>query len=240
MTNAFCVVIGHVLGLIHEQKRLDTSLYDTFVCSNLIDYPFGLTNAQADASCCGAPPAYPCCGWACQFTPHPGDYNVQDVGINGGTFDLNSIMLYRDDAFAKPGTFTLLNGPNKYNNPQFLSPEDINRVRELYGCLAPPPPQCPVGCNPNPGANTCSQPTAEDCIYPSLLIPNPRAACACRAGYKATVPGITDTDTTKQWRLPADEGNFRVWVAQGVACDSLCSSSTCQEVTELPATCLHN
>jgi hypothetical protein len=114
----------------------------------------------------------------------------------------------------------------------------------LLGVRAQPPPQCPIGCNPNPGANTCSWSTAENCIYPSPSTPNPRAACACRAGYKATVPGILDTDTTKQWRLPADEGNFRVWVAQGVACDTLCEVSTgtspCQEVVELPAACLSN
>jgi len=53
-----------------------------------------------------------------------------------------------------------------------------------------------------------------------------------------------DTDTTKQWRLPADEGNFRVWVAQGIECDTLCDVPTgifsCQEVVELPAACLQN
>jgi hypothetical protein len=101
---------------------------------------------------------------------------------------------------------------------------------------------CPTGCNPD--ANTCSWPTAEDCIYPSPSIPNPRAACACRAGYKATAPGILDTDMTKQWRLPADEGNFRVWVAEGIECNTLCDvwygPSSCQEVVELPATCLQN
>lgn len=246
----YFVFIGHILGLIHEQKRPDAPEHDPFVCSNLVDYPFGKsTTAEADAECCGlpqqcSPPAQNnCCGNACQFTVECGDYNVQDV-VDGGTFDLNSIMLYRNDAFAIDGTFTLTNGPNDHENPQSLSSGDINRVRELYGCLAPPPPQCPAGCNPASGANTCSFPTAQDCIYPSPFTPNPRAACACRAGYKATAPGISDTDTTKQWRLPADEGNFRVWVAQGVACDTLCDVSTgsdsCQEVLELSADCLHN
>jgi hypothetical protein len=103
-------------------------------------------------------------------------------------------------------------------------------------------PQCPPSCNPN--ANTCSWPTAEDCIYPSPSTPNPRAACACRAGYKATAPGVLDTDTTKQWRLPADEGSFRVWVAEGIECNTLCDVwygvNSCQEVVELPAACLSN
>ena len=187
--------------------------------------------------CCGGlqkcplDPAAGCCGWACQFVIECDD----DVD---GSFDFESNMLYPRAAFAIDGTFTL---PNSPPGQQPLSPGDIARVRELYGC---PAPKCPVGCNPTSGANTCSVPTAQDCIYPSLSTPNPRAACACRAGYKATVPGIADTDTTKQWRLPADEGSFRVWVAQGVACDTLCDVSTgvnsCQEVVELPADCLHN
>ena len=58
------------------------------------------------------------------------------------------------------------------------------------------------------------------------------------------MPGIADADTAKQWRLPADEGNFRVWVAQGVACDTLCKnpfgSPPCAEVVELGKECLHN
>lgn len=243
---------GHLLGLIHEQKRPDAKIHDPFVCSNVIGYPWTYSDAEADAKCCGAGPTFGCCGWACQFTAQEGDYNIQDMtGPNSDDFDLDSIMLYRNDAFAKPNTFTLTKGPNDHNNPQKLSCGDINRIRELYGCLTAPTPaqcttpsQCPIGCNPNSGANTCSWPTAQDCVYPSPLLPNPRAACACRAGFKATVPGITDGDTTKQWRLPADEGNFRVWVAQGVACDTLCDvsygSAPCQEVTELPADCLHN
>lgn len=114
----------------------------------------------------------------------------------------------------------------------------------LFRVYAQSPLQCPPGCNPTPGANMCSWPTAEDCIFPSPSTPNPRAACACRAGYKATVPGILDTDTTKQWRLPASEGNFRVWVAEGVECNTLCDiwygEFSCQEVVELPSDCLSN
>ncbi|KAI9773232.1 MAG: hypothetical protein M1839_002194 [Geoglossum umbratile] len=223
---------GHIIGLIHEQKRPDANAFSGFVCPNLIDYPFGMTAANADNNCCGKPPNFLCCGLACQFTPSFGDYNVQDAPENGGKFDLDSIMMYRRDAFAKPGTFTLTNGPNDHNNPQHLSPEDINRVRELYGCL------CPIGCNPN--GNTCSIPTAQTCVYPSLKVSNPRAACACRAGYKANA---ANSDTSKHWRLPADEGNFRVWVAQGVPCDTLCDVPwgvfSCQEVKQLGAECLH-
>ena len=169
------------------------------------------------------------------------------MGANGGDYDFDSIMLYRNDAFAKPGTLTLTGGPNTYQNPQKLSSGDINRIKELYGCLdnnPPQPPKCPKGCDPTAGKNQCSWPTAPVCVYPSPSLSKPRAACACRAGYKATAAGIADTDTDKQWRLPPPEGNFRVWVAEGVACDTLCNTPTgvesCREVSELPAECLHN
>jgi hypothetical protein len=223
---------GHILGLYHEHKRPDANGFLQFVCQNLQDYPFGFTPAVADATCCGASA---CCGFACQFTPQFGTYYNQLGPANGGAFDLDSVMLYRRDAFAAPGKFTLTNGPNSYQNPQHLSPGDIARVQQLYGCIAP---TCPNGCNPL--SNTCSFPTAQDCIYPSPNIPNPRAACACRAGYKAAA---ADDDTTKHWRLPAPEGSFRVWVAEGVPCDTLCDFpwgvNSCQEVTELGAECLH-
>ncbi|KAI9763051.1 MAG: hypothetical protein M1840_000942 [Geoglossum simile] len=226
---------GHIIGLIHEQKRPDASGFTEFICKNVVGYPWTLAEADADNNCCGKAPGYDCCGWACQFTPQFGDYNSGSAPENGGKFDLDSVMMYRRDAFAKPSTFTLTNGPNDHNNPQHLSPGDINRVRELYRCLAP---KCPVGCDPH--SNTCSYPSAQDCIYPSPNVAKPRAACACRAGYKANA---ANDDTSKHWRLPADEGNFRVWVAQGVECDTLCSvpwgASSCQEVKELGAECLH-
>ena len=236
-------VTGHILSLYHEQKRPDSNAKNPFQCQNLIDYPFGITEADADSNCCGRAPNYGCCGWACQFSPDFSLYNSQSPV--DPDYDFDSIMLYRNDAFAKPGTLTLTNGPNTYNNPQALSKGDIIRVKELYGCLDNPnPPTCPKACNPIAGLNQCSWPTAGTCVYPSTSVANPRAACACRAGYKATAPGIADTDTTKQWRLPAPEGNFRVWVAEGVPCDTLCNTSTgvdsCKEVSELPADCLHN
>jgi hypothetical protein len=48
--------IGHVLGLVHEVKRPDSSQHVTFHCENLIDYS---TNGLLNPGCCGL---------ACQFT----------------------------------------------------------------------------------------------------------------------------------------------------------------------------
>jgi hypothetical protein len=47
---------GHVLGLVHEVKRPDSSQHVTFHCENLIDYS---TNGLLNPGCCGL---------ACQFT----------------------------------------------------------------------------------------------------------------------------------------------------------------------------
>ena len=120
----YVVLVGHLLGLIHEQKRPDAPQNNPFICSNLKDYPFGLSSAEADAQCCGEPQKCtsssslnPCCGLACQFAVECGDYNAQDDGPNGGTFDFNSIMLYRRHEFAKDGRSTLPKSPEELSFP---------------------------------------------------------------------------------------------------------------------------
>ncbi|KAK0717521.1 hypothetical protein B0T26DRAFT_751565 [Lasiosphaeria miniovina] len=104
-------------------------------------------------------------------------------------------------------------------------------------CKAPPA-TCPAGCAVH--SNHCDATTAPTCIFPDPRVPNPRAACACRPGYKASAP-VADTDTARQWRLDIPGQEHRVWVAEGVACDQLCVVSTgvdsCREVTALPAAC---
>jgi hypothetical protein len=210
---------GHVLGLIHEHSRPDRNNYVNYYCQNVIEPP---------PTCCGAA----ACGLDLSFEILPGYWA-------GSPFDLDSIMLLSSWTLAKPGTYTLTKKDDSLINPLTLSPSDITRVRQLYGCPGVGG-QCGKACNPASGKNMCSIPTAEDCVFPSPSKTNPRPACACRAGYKATGPGIANGDTTKQWRLPADEGNFRVWVAENVPCDTLCNDSSCSEVTELPASCLHN
>lgn len=96
---------------------------------------------------------------------------------------------------------------------------------------------CPAGCDVF--TNKCDKTTAPTCIYPDPRVPKPRAACACRPGYKAT--SASDTDTTKHWRLPIVGQEHRVWVAEGVPCDKLCTVSTgvnsCREVSQVAVQC---
>lgn len=112
----------------------------------------------------------------------------------------------------------------------------------------PPPPShpCPPTCNPHPPLNKCDATTAPTCIFPDPRVPHPRAACACRPGYKA----YTDEELArlpkeagiKQWRLPVKGQEHRVWVAEGVKCDVLCGVSSgigaCREVGEAEGGCV--
>ncbi|KAF8424823.1 hypothetical protein EV426DRAFT_597344 [Tirmania nivea] len=59
--------------------------------------------------------------------------------------------------------------------------------------------------------------------------------CGCRPGYKATTYAISDSDTTKQWRITTLPGHeHRVWTAPGVVCNTLCDypygPNPCEEV----------
>lgn len=98
-------------------------------------------------------------------------------------------------------------------------------------------PACPKACNPH--NNRCDA-TAPTCIYPDPKVAEPRGACACRPGYKAT--GYANTDVVNQWRLPIESHEHRVWVAEGVKCDTLCDVSTgidsCLEVSLIGAECV--
>ncbi|KIJ91300.1 hypothetical protein K443DRAFT_655201 [Laccaria amethystina LaAM-08-1] len=211
---------GHLLGLYHEHTRPDRNNFVKFNCNNVLS-----------PKCCGSS----CCGLACAFSIDPGHYPSPE-------YDINSIMHYPSWAFNNGMGSTLTDlSNNVLHNPYIsLSPLDISRVRQLYFCPVVSPPKCNKACSTTPGK---CHPTAQTCVPPAPGIPNPRLACSCRAGFKATNPGIADGDVTKQWRLPAPEGNFRVWVAEGVECNTPCTVSTgafsCQEVTELAAECLH-
>ncbi len=111
-------------------------------------------------------------------------------------------------------------------------------------CIPAPPPGCPWSCGHlDPFAPDKFCDITANCLTPS---PNavgaaiPASYCGCRAGFKAD--GVADNDVTKQWRLPAPEGHFRVYVAPGVSCNTPCSypwgPDGCPEVTLLSAECL--
>ncbi|KAM0713561.1 hypothetical protein Q7P37_010523 [Cladosporium fusiforme] len=59
-------------------------------------------------------------------------------------------------------------------------------------------------------------------------------------GYKAT--GYANNDIINHWRLPIESHEHRVWVAEGVKCDTLCDVSTgvdsCLEVSLVAAECV--
>jgi len=207
--------IGHLLGLYHEHTREDRDDFVIFNCKNV---------------------KFLCCPGCPSFGIDPGHYPSP-------TYDINSIMHYSSWAFSNGigPTLTDRNGNILPSAGISLSPLDISRIRELYKCPAVSPPKCNKACSTAPGK---CHPTAPTCIPPAPGTANPRLACSCRAGFKATTAGIADGDVTKQWRLPAPEGDFRVWVAEGVECNTPCQVSTgafsCREVTELPEECLHN
>lgn len=99
-------------------------------------------------------------------------------------------------------------------------------------CTPPgnPPPKtstCPCEtCNPNPFFNKCHITTS--CIS----TPSKADYCACRAGYRANDLAPTDG---KQFRLKFEGQGYRVFVAPGVSCDTLCTApfpgpDSCKEV----------
>jgi len=80
-------------------------------------------------------------------------------------------------------------------------------------------------CNPNPFFNKCTITTS--CIG----TPN-NNYCACRAGYRANKLEPTDK---RQFRLKFTGQEYRVFVAPGIECDTLCTNpfpgpDSCQEV----------
>lgn len=96
---------------------------------------------------------------------------------------------------------------------------------------------CPKACDVH--FNTCDPKTAPTCIYPNPQVARPRAACACRPGWKAAA--FAEGDTTKQWRLPILGQEHRVWVAEGVKCDKECTGfgvNSCKEITVISEACV--
>lgn len=99
--------IGHAIGLEHEQCRQDRDSYISILWNNIEN------------------------GYSSQFQMSNSS-NYQDVG----TFDFGSVMLYSSDAFALPGTYSML---HKNTNLAFsaqrdsLSTGDVEGVKSIYG-----------------------------------------------------------------------------------------------------------
>ncbi|KAH7327291.1 hypothetical protein BKA65DRAFT_65165 [Rhexocercosporidium sp. MPI-PUGE-AT-0058] len=90
----------------------------------------------------------------------------------------------------------------------------------------PKPPTACATCNPNPFLNKCTITTS--CID----TPTGNDYCACRAGYRAD--GLDATDA-RQFRLAFPGQEYRVFVAPGVECNTLCTTpfpgpDSCKEV----------
>jgi len=84
---------------------------------------------------------------------------------------------------------------------------------------------CPT-CNATSGLNLCT--TSTSCIS----TPNSRYYCACRAGYRGD--NLSPTDP-KQFKLLFSGQEYRVFVATGVECNTLCTNpfpgpDSCKEV----------
>jgi len=97
-------------------------------------------------------------------------------------------------------------------------------------CHIVPVPQVCQTCDPNPFNNKCTITTS--CI----VTPTNRDFCACRAGYRAD--GLLATDP-KQFRLNFPGQEYRVFVAPGVECNTLCDHpfpgpQSCMEVAVQP------
>ncbi|KAF2472419.1 zincin [Lindgomyces ingoldianus] len=73
----------------------------------------------------------------------------------------------------------------------------------------PPNSTCPGYCQPYPKTN--------DCHLPCIPILGEIKWCVCTSGYKSCFP---DNDTKHQWRVRYPELQDRVWLAEGVQCDT--------------------
>jgi len=82
-------------------------------------------------------------------------------------------------------------------------------------CKLESKPLC-LTCNPTSGLNKCDISTS--CI---TTFPSGKHYCACRAGFKANAP---DSQIAIHYRLNFPGQEYRVFVAPGVECNTLCNN----------------
>ncbi|KAF2500809.1 zincin [Lophium mytilinum] len=167
---------GHVLGLLHEHQRPNREGTVHFQCENLNPTcPNGVTMPPGVTCCSGAAIPAGCCG-------NLGNFNVLTAPNldSRGIYDVNSIMEYRADAFALPGTLTITPvNPNvivpasNVANPDTI---DFNRVCKMYGGNCPKAIECrnlgcPTSCRPTLKCTNnprCHSEFPPDCCFPGV------------------------------------------------------------------------
>ncbi|KDR67385.1 hypothetical protein GALMADRAFT_283563 [Galerina marginata CBS 339.88] len=171
---------GHLLGLCHEHQRADRERFVHYNCANLDPAcPAGTSMPAGKTSCDTGLPSG-CCGNA-------GNFNVLSGSAfdSSGGYDIHSIMQYRADGFARPGTNTLTPvAPGivvPSTNPSVIDSTDANRICKLYTAKCPKAiscrsARCPSTCRPVP---ICNKPSlCEDPVNsPPCCEPIDEATC---------------------------------------------------------------
>ena len=148
--------------------RPDRDQYVHFECQNLDPNCDAGVVMPAGSNCCSPVPG--CCG-------HLSDFDIIDApGFDWtGPYDINSTMEYRADAFALPGTDTLISAGVgvvvPLSNIGFPSPLDFDRVCKMYAPWCPQAQacaaiDCPNHCQHIPvcdGSPICSGPRPKIC-----------------------------------------------------------------------------
>lgn len=119
--------------------RPDREQYVHFECQNLDPTCDAGVVMPAGSNCCSPVPG--CCG-------HLSDFDIIDApGFDWtGPYDINSTMEYRADAFALPGTDTLISARAgvvvPLSNIGFPSSLDFDRVCKMYAPWCPQAQAC--------------------------------------------------------------------------------------------------
>ena len=146
-------------GLYHEHQRFDREKYVHYSCENLDPACPSGTVMPAGKTCCSASTGIPatCCGYA-------GNFNILSGPTfdAAGTYDVHSIMQYRANGFALPGTNTLTPvAPGitiPVSNPSAIDSTDATRICKIYASSCPRARECvaancPSKCVPVPRCN---------------------------------------------------------------------------------------
>ena len=158
-------------GLYHEHQRPDRENTVRYQCQNVNPACPAGVSMPAGKTCCNTGLPAGCCSTI-------GNFGIINAGSAdaGGPYDVNSIMQYRSNAFALPGTNTLVAAAPgviiPVSNPANPSTRDYNRLCKLYQGQCTKAKSCKAaGC-----PTRCT--TTKQCNKPSLcLSDNPPPCC---------------------------------------------------------------